>query len=224
MRAPISIVIPTLDAASTLPDCLAALMPGLERGLIRELIVSDGGSTDATVAIAKDWGANVLSGPASRGGQLRRGCAQALGDWLLILHADTVLGPEWIKAAQTHMATGQAGWFRLRFDQGGRWVARWANLRSRWFDLPYGDQGVLLPRALYETCGGYLDQPLMEDVALAWALRGKLRPIEAMATTSSERYRRDGWLKRGSRNLWILARYALGADPSALARAYRRKR
>ncbi|MEM9637743.1 MAG: glycosyltransferase, partial [Pseudomonadota bacterium] len=167
MRAPISVVIPTLNAEAHLGGCLTALMPGLEAGIIRELIVSDGGSEDATVSIAKAWGAEVVTGPPSRGGQLARGCNAAAGTWLLVLHADTQLRDGWVGPAILHLDTRQAGWFRLAFAQGGlagRLVAGWANLRSR-FGLPYGDQGLLLPRALYADAGGYPDQPLMEDVA-----------------------------------------------------------
>ena len=77
MRAPISVVIPTLNAEAPLTGCLTALMEGLEAGLIRELIISDGGSTDMTLTLAEAWGAEIVTGPASRGGQLRRGCAKA---------------------------------------------------------------------------------------------------------------------------------------------------
>ncbi|MEO0938612.1 MAG: TIGR04283 family arsenosugar biosynthesis glycosyltransferase [Pseudomonadota bacterium] len=222
MRAPISIIIPTLNAASALPGCLAALMEGLEAGLIRELIVVDGGSSDDTQAIARAWGATLLQSPPSRGGQLRAGCAAARGDWLLILHADTQLAPGWTGPVRAHLSTGQAGWFHLRFDRGGGLVAGWANLRSRLFGLPYGDQGLLLPKALYARTGGYPNQPLMEDVALARALSGQLRPIGTVATTSAARYRKAGWLRRGARNLLTLARYFAGTDPEVLARAYRR--
>ncbi|MEM5542888.1 TIGR04283 family arsenosugar biosynthesis glycosyltransferase [Sulfitobacter sp. AS92] len=226
MRAPISIVIPSLNAATALPACLAALVEGLQAGLIREVIVSDGGSEDGTATLAEGWGAEVLSGAPSRGGQLRRGCEVARGDWLLVLHADTVLAPGWTDAVQDHMAGGggAAGWFRLRFDQRGmapRLVAGWANLRSG-FGLPYGDQGLLLPRALYDEVGGYPDQPLMEDVALARALRGRLKRLSGLAITSAEKYRRQGWLRRGGRNLLTLGRYALGASPDDLAQSYRR--
>jgi len=226
MRAPISVVIPTLEAANALPACLAALVEGLQAGLIREVIISDGGSQDGTQALAEGWGAELVTGAPSRGGQLRRGCAKAQGDWLLVLHADTVLAPGWTNAAQDHMTQHgtAAGWFHLRFDQGGiaaRTVAGWANLRSR-FGLPYGDQGLLLPRKLYESVSGYPDQPLMEDVALARALRGQLRPLDAVAVTSADKYRRQGWLRRGSRNLWTLMRYLRGTSPEILAKAYRR--
>lgn len=224
MRAALSIVIPTLNASSRLPRCLAALMEGLQAGLIREVILSDGGSTDATGAIGQAWGATVVDGAPSRGGQLRRGCAAAHGDWLLVLHADTVLDPGWSDAVAAHLACSEAGWFRLAFDGGGlagRIVAGWANLRSR-LGLPYGDQGLVLPRALYETVGGYPDQPLMEDVAIARALRGRLRAIDAGAVTSAEKFRKQGWLWRGGRNLWTLARYGAGVSPERLARSYRR--
>jgi len=226
MRAPISVVIPTLEAANALPACLAALVEGLQAGLIREVIISDGGSQDGTQALAEGWGAEMVTGAPSRGGQLRRGCAKAQGDWLLVLHADTKLAPGWTNAAQDHMTqhSTAAGWFHLRFDQGGiaaRTVAGWANLRSR-FGLPYGDQGLLLPRTLYESVSGYPDQPLMEDVALARALRGQLRPLNAVAITSADKYRRQGWLRRGARNLWTLIRYLRGTSPEILAKAYRR--
>ena len=226
MRAPISVVIPSLNAAAALPACLAALVEGLQAGLIREVILSDGGSTDGTPQLAEGWGAELISGAPSRGGQLRRGCDAARGEWVLVLHADTVLAPGWTDAVQGHMArgTGAAGWFRLRFDQRGlapRLVAGWANLRSA-CGLPYGDQGLLLPRALYDAVGGYPDQPLMEDVALARALRGRLARLEGNAVTSAEKYRRQGWLRRGGRNLWTLMRYIMGASPDALAESYRR--
>lgn len=225
MRAPISVIIPTLNSELSLQDCLVALMEGLEAGLIRELIVTDGGSTDATGAIAQAWGAEVLHGAPSRGGQLRRGCAQAKAEWLLVLHADTVLQAGWSKVVHAHMIKEhRAGWFHLRFDRNGfaaNFVAGWANLRSR-FGLPYGDQGLLIPSALYAQVGGYADQPLMEDVAIAGALKGKLIALDAVAQTSANKYLSQGWLRRGSRNLWTLIRYFAGADASVLAASYRR--
>ena len=225
MRAPLTVIIPTLNAVEALPRCLEALMEGLEAGLIRELIVSDGGSDDASGATAQAWGAHVLHGPPSRGGQLRRGCAAAQSEWLLILHADTVLQPGWSRVVQSHLThSDKAGWFQLRFDQGGlaaRVVATWANLRSR-FGLPYGDQGLLISAGLYKEVGGYSDVPLMEDVALARALRGRLVGLPIEAVTSAKRYQAQGWLRQGGRNLWTLARYFAGVDVARLAEDYRR--
>jgi len=225
MRAPITVIIPTLNAADVLPDCLTALMEGLEAGIIRELIVSDGGSDDATAALAQAWGAQVLQGAPSRGGQLRRGCAQARGEWLLVLHADTRLQPGWADCMRYHIRnSSNAGWCRLRFDRGGLpalLVSGWANLRSR-FGLPYGDQGLLISKALYEKTGGFPDIPLMEDVAIVRALRGHLSGLDTVAVTSAEKYQRQGWLRRGLRNLWTLVRYSAGSDPEQLAQGYRR--
>lgn len=223
MPAPISIIIPTLNAADSLGACLLALMEGLDQGLIRELIVVDGGSHDATGAIAQAWGAEVILADPSRGGQLRAGCAAAKGAWLLVVHADTVLAKGWTGSVKAHLETRKAGWFALRFDAQGvapALVAGWANLRSR-LGLPYGDQALLLPASVYRAVGGYPDQPLMEDVALARALRGQLVGLDAIAVTSARKYRDQGWFKRGARNLWTLVRYTFGASPEALAQQYR---
>ncbi len=224
MVAPISVIIPTLNAAQAMPGCAAALYEGVQAGMIRELIVSDGGSGDDTVRIADEIGAKVLHGPPSRGGQLQRGCDAAQGTWLLVVHADTQLAPGWTEHAARHMAQGGAGYGWLRFDAGGRAVAGWANLRSRVFGLPYGDEALLLPAALYARVGGYADQPLMEDVALARALRGHVRPAGFVAVTSAEKYRQQGWLRRGARNLMTLARYFAGVSPEQLANSYNARR
>ena len=225
MPAKISIVIPTLNAEPNLASTLEALMEGLGQGLIRELIISDGGSTDATLKIAEEAGAEIVTGAPSRGGQLRRGCAQAKGEWLLVLHADTVLEAGWSEVVAEHIQTNRApAWFQLAFRARGimpAWVAGWANLRSRLFGLPYGDQGLLVWRVDYDKVGGYPDQPLMEDVAIARALP-RLTGLPVRAITSAERYQRAGWLRRGSRNLWTLMRYFAGTSPETLADSYRR--
>ncbi|WP_147124289.1 TIGR04283 family arsenosugar biosynthesis glycosyltransferase [Shimia ponticola] len=229
MRAPLSIVIPTLNSESELPATLACLMEGLADGLIREVIITDGGSTDTTATIAESAGALWIAGPAGRGGQLRRGAEAAQGEWLLFLHADTHLSPGWAEAARgaidTPLASRSAGYFRLRFRAKGFWpafVAAWANLRSRVFKLPYGDQGLLIARPDYDAAGGYDDIPLMEDVALARRLP-RVAELDAEAATSAERYAQSGWVRRGARNIWTLTRYFMGADPKRLAQAYRRR-
>lgn len=228
MRAPLSIVIPTLNAGEALPGCLVALMEGVESGLIRDLVISDGGSTDQTREIAEDAGAELVAGAASRGEQLRRGAQAAMGAWLLFLHADTQLQPGWSDAVREHIENheGQAGWFGLAFDRGGmaaRLVAGWANLRARVFGLPFGDQGLLMARTLYEAVGGYEGIALMEDVAIARALgRKRMRRLSAIARTSARRYAREGWLRRGGRNLWIQLRFFAGASPERLSQRYRR--
>ncbi len=224
MPAPISVIIPTLNAAATISPTLAALAEGLDAGLIGELIIVDGGSEDAIETIADDIGARFEATAPSRGGQLSAGAALATRPWLLFVHADTVLGNGWLEAVQAQLATPEkAGYFRLRFDATGlapRLVAGWANLRSRRFGLPYGDQALLISATLYAEVGGHPDQPLMEDVALARALKSKLTPLNADALTSAAKYQGQ-WLRRGRRNLGLLLRYFLGASPETLSRRYR---
>lgn len=227
MRAPLSIVIPTLNAEAELPDCLAALIEGLGTGLVREVLVTDGGSGDGTLTIARAAGAEVIRGPRGRGGQLRRGVAAARGAWVMILHADTRLSDGWSGAVLAHIGKGdgRAGYFRLGFRSGGRpgrIVAGWANLRARVFGLPYGDQGLVVSRAAYEAVGGFRDIALMEDVAIVRALKGRLTQLDARAMTSAVRYRRQGWVRRGARNWALMIRFLAGADPNRLARAYGR--
>ena len=225
MRAPISIVIPTLDAAGQLPATLASLSEGLDAGLVRELVISDGGSCDDTLGIAARAGAVTIAGAPGRGGQLRRGAEAAGGAWLLFLHADTRLKAGWAEAVARHVAREErAAWFRLAFRAAGwrpRLVAGWANLRAG-AGLPYGDQGLLIPRGLYREVGGFPDIALMEDVAMARRLRGRLKGLDAVACTDAGRYERNGWMRQGAGNLWRLMRYLLGADPARLAAGYER--
>lgn len=226
MPAEISVIVPVLNAEADLPRCLEALMEGLPAGLIREVIVSDGGSTDHSRAIADAAGAVIVTGPASRGGQLRRAAARARGRWLLVIHADTMLEPGWAVAVADHVARADTpACFRLAFrahGPGPALVAGWANLRTALFALPYGDQGLLVRAVDYAAAGGYPDQPLMEDVALVRALGRPIAILPVRAMTGAERYLRDGWIKRGARNLWTLARYLAGADPARLADRYRK--
>ncbi|WP_412553531.1 TIGR04283 family arsenosugar biosynthesis glycosyltransferase [Shimia sp. MIT1388] len=228
MRAPVSVVVPTVNEEAGLPACLGALFEGVSAGVIRELVVADGGSSDGTLEIAEEAGAEVVRCAASRGGQLLAGAANTQGEWLLFVHADTVLSEGWSAAVEAHLAQADvAGYFALGFAKGGlagRLVAGWANLRSRMFGLPYGDQGLLISRQLYEALGGFADIPLMEDVAMARQLgRARLAPLDAQAITSPRKYQTQGWLRRGGRNLWTLLRYLGGVSPETLAAAYRRQ-
>lgn len=226
MVAPVSIVIPTLNAAAGIAPTLACLVEGVSMGLVRELIIVDGGSDDGISQIAEDVGAIFLTCEAGRGRQLAMGAEHASASWVLFLHADTVLNVDWSLAVATHVNNQtDAGYGRLAFDDAGlvaKIVSGGANLRSRILGLPYGDQGLLVSRRMYKSVGGFRDIPLMEDVAMASALRSKLRQLDVTATTSTARYQRDGWAKRIFKNLTLLARFKMGVDPAKLARAYRK--
>ncbi|MBV9523450.1 MAG: TIGR04283 family arsenosugar biosynthesis glycosyltransferase [Alphaproteobacteria bacterium] len=225
---PLSIIIPALDAAATLPGCLASLDEGGRRGMIGEVIVVDGGSRDGTPGLAHTLGARVLCTPAGRGAQLAAGAAAAVGGWLLFLHADTRLAPDWSASVAAFIDEPghreRAGYFRLRFDDGGpaaRRLERAVAFRSRQLALPYGDQGLLLSRAFYDALGGFRPLPLMEDVELVRRIgRSRLARLDATATTSAARYRRAGYALRVGRNLTCLALYFLGVPPRLIAKLY----
>lgn len=227
----ISVVIPTLDAERRLVATLAALVPAVVEGVVRQVIVVDGGSSDATVAIAEASGAEVLHCRPGRGSQLRTGAKAARGEWLLFLHADTVLASDWDREASAFMAAVDSGRrplaaaaFRFVLDDFGprpRLLEALVALRCALLRLPYGDQALLVPRRLYEAVGGYRPLPVMEDVDLVRRLgRRRITILRSAAVTSAERYKRDGYLRRALRNLSCLSLYFLRVSPRALARLY----
>lgn len=213
-----------MNAGTTLAATLAALQGELSIAIA----VCDGGSTDDTVAIARQAGATVVTAPAGRGGQLAAGANVGDASWILFLHADTVLAPGWANTVRAFTSRrtniGKAGYFRLRFDSAdprARRVEQLAAWRSRRLGLPYGDQGLLIARALYEYLGGFQPLPLMEDVALVRRVgRKNLVPLDAEAVTSAARYERDGWRMRPLRNLSCLALYFTGVPLRVIQRLY----
>lgn len=227
MPAPLSILIPTLDAADDLPACLNALMPGLETGLIRDVVLADGGSRDATRQIGDDAGCTVIDAPRGRARQMNAAAETARGTWYLFLHADTVLSLDWAERVLEHMAAhpSQAAVFTLAFRSDApeaRWLAARANRRTRWLALPYGDQGLLISASLFQAMGGFENVDLMEDVIMARRLgRQRLRLLSAVARTSAAKYERDGWRRRAYGNAWRLVRFLAGTRPDVLARTYR---
>lgn len=228
----ISVVIPTFNSADTLVATLNSLIPATVSGSIREVIVADGGSDDLTRAIAEDAGAIwVACGHASRGAQLRAGADAARSAWLLFLHADTELEPGWDLEARALIQDGErdrsktkAGVFTFQLDDQGavpRIVENVVSLRTRFLKLPYGDQGLLISRELYDSVGGYKPLALMEDVDLVRRVGGRrLQAFKSKAKTSAARYRRHGYLRRIARNQTCLALYYMNVSPAKLAKVY----
>ena len=216
----LSVVVPTRNAEAHLPAFLERMKAA------DEIVLVDGGSTDRTVALAEAAGIRLVFAPKGRGTQLAAGGEAAAGDWLLFLHADSLPAPGWRAAVSDHRraAPDKAACFRLRISDRAwqaRWVERAVAARVKWLGLPYGDQGLLVPRRLYETVGGYRPLPLMEDVDLVRRIgRARLASLDADVWTSAERWRRDGWATRSARNLLCLGLYGLGVPPARIARIY----
>lgn len=159
--------------------------------------------------------------PPGRGKQLNRSAAQAEGDWLWFLHADSRLHFSTLDAvlAFTRLDKPALGYCDLRFLNDGPWLthlnALGANLRSRWFGLPYGDQGLCLPKAWFERLGGFVED-LERGEDLNFVVRARkaglpIRPIETSLYTSARRYREAGWLRTTWRHqvaAWRLVRDA----------------
>jgi len=224
-RFSLSVVIPTLNASATLPETLAALH---RAAIVGEVVVADGSSADETVALARSAGAKVVAAARGRGSQLAAGAAAATGSWLLFLHADCRLEPGWESAVGGFLtapeAENRAGYFDLALDDpaaAARRLERLVAWRCRVLALPYGDQGLLIARTLYDTVGGFAALPLMEDVDLVRRLgRRHLGPIGARLFASARRYRRDGYLRRPLRNLLCLLLYFAGVPPARIVRLY----
>jgi rSAM/selenodomain-associated transferase 2 len=226
MESRLSIVIPALNAADRIGPCLRGTT---ERdGLVADRIVVDGGSSDETVAVARREAARVVTAPRGRGRQLAAGAAAAGGDWLLFLHADTVLSSGWNAAAAGFMRDPgnrrRAAAFRFALDDpdpAARRLERLVAWRCRAFGLPYGDQGLLIARALYDSVGGFRPLPLYEDVDMVRRIgRRQMTILPVSAVTSAERYRRAGYIRRPARNLFCLGLYFAGVSPRLLARLY----
>jgi rSAM/selenodomain-associated transferase 2 len=227
MSARIGAVIPTLNAAATLERAIGSV----SGDPVAEIVVADGGSTDGTAELAERLGASVVRTGRGRGRQMKAG-AEALGepDWLLFLHADTALSPSWRAEAANFIAmpgnARRAAAFRLRFDSDAPEARRWERRvawRCRTFGLPYGDQGLLISRGLYDRLGGFRPLPLMEDVDMVRRIgRRRLHVFDAAATTSAAKFERDGWTARSALNLTCLALYFLGVPPRIIARLYGR--
>ncbi len=223
----LSVVIPALNEAAELPEALRRVRQVPE---VTEVIISDGGSTDATDTIARQTGARFLTGPLGRGGQLRRGAQLATGDVLVFVHADTWL-PENAGAAIANALanpTVVGGAFRKAF-RDPHWLMAGSEfrcrLRMRCLQFAYADQAIFVRREVLERIGGVPDVPLMEEHLLCRALRrdGRLALADATVTTSARRFRERGVLRTYWRMFTVNLRWHLGASPEELARLYARR-
>jgi uncharacterized protein len=226
-RARISVIVPTLNEQ----EHICATLSHVHLAAGDELIVVDGGSTDATVALARQFTSLVLCSPAGRARQMNGAARLARGDILLFLHADTLLPRHGLDAVRTTMQRSHivGGAFRLAFTPSTpalRVIAWGTNLRTRLARLPYGDQALFVRRDLFETLGGYADVPFLEDVKLVQALRrrGQLAFLPQTVYTSARRWRQEGVLYTTIRNNVLMLLYVCGVAPATLQRWYQNRR
>lgn len=220
----VGIVIPTLNEEEHLGGILEDLA-GLD--VPRDVAVVDGGSADATLAVAARFGVRIVRAPRGRASQMNAGANVVTGEWLCFLHADvrmpaparqalreTVVRSEVEAAVWKFAVEGRGAWMRL--------VEAGALLRDRLGGLPYGDQGFLIRRSLFDAVGGFPCLPIMEDVALARVVRrrARLARLPAALVASGRRWRREGRYWTWVRNAVLVTAYLAGAPPDRLARWY----
>ncbi len=227
MTVLISIIIPTLNEE----DVLGKTLHRLQQRKDCEVIVVDGGSSDATLQLAQDAGCTTISSNTGRARQMNLGAATATGEVLLFLHADTLLPHNFLELIleavnRPHFA---AGAFSLAIDSPAKSlavIARLANLRSRLLHLPYGDQALFTHRTMFTTVGGFPEMEIMEDFVFIKKMKqqGKIIILPECATTSARRWQNMGLIQTTLINQLIVCGYGLGVSPVLLAKWYRRMR
>jgi rSAM/selenodomain-associated transferase 2 len=225
--ARISIIIPTLNEAGYIKEAIATTQPGINI----EVIVVDGGSDDDTVAIAQSLNVKVISSSPGRAAQMNAGAIAASGEILLFLHADTRLPTgfdDMVRTALQQPGTA-AGAFNLRIDASLlslRWVEWGINVRSHFYQMPYGDQAIFLTKAVFQQIGGFPELPIMEDFELMRRLKriGQIVIIATPVVTSARRWLQKGVFKTTLLNQIVIIAYLLGVSPKRIRRWYRREK
>lgn len=230
--ARISIVIPALNEAVGIEGVIASTRPSQNI----EVIVVDGGSSDNTLLLVQNLGVKVISSPAGRAHQMNLGAQVATGDILLFLHGDTCLPPGFdalVRAAlspdsQSTHKTPIAGAFLLKIDANSmnlRWVEWGVAWRSRFLQMPYGDQALFLKADTFHQIGGFSTLPIMEDFELVQRLKrmGKIAIVSVPVVTSARRWLQRGVLATTVINQMVILGYFLGIDRECLRQFYRRR-
>jgi len=219
---PLSVIVPARNEAGTITDTLARL----REPEVLEVLVVDGGSDDATVDLARPLADRVIEAPEGRARQMNAGAEVARGELLFFLHADTK-PPEGFASAIVHACRyAIGGRFDVELDAPGlayRVIETAINVRSRWSGVFTGDQGLFVRRDVFESLGRYPDQPLLEDLALARAMkrRGPTAALRLRVRTSARRWQRHGVVRTVLLMWWIRSLAAAGVEPAKLAELYR---
>ncbi|MEM7179919.1 MAG: TIGR04283 family arsenosugar biosynthesis glycosyltransferase [Spirochaetota bacterium] len=224
-----SVVIPVWKESKQIKNCLLYLEK-ISKDIAIEVIIVDGESEQTTLTALSDKEEFIfpiykLPSAPGRGKQMNLGGKQAQGKWLVFLHADTRL-PRDAFASILSLNSIDWGAFRLKIDSDKlsfRWIENMANLRSKYFQLPYGDQAFFCLRSVFLQIGMFQEYPLMEDVEFArrvkkQKLKFQLQP--SVVKTSARRWQKDGIWRGTSRNIVLLLLYFLGVSPYTLKKYY----
>lgn len=219
----ISVVIPALNEEK----CIARTIKSASNPEA-EIIVVDGGGTDRTAIIAAEEGAIVIHGPKGRAVQQNLGAGRARGKYLLFLHADTILPKDYMNQVFDAMMPPDTACAAFRFKTDFRHplmivIEGLVNFRSRFFKVPYGDQGLVVRKDDFESLGGFPEIPLAEDLAFIRAASkiGRIRTMPAHAVTSARRHRSLGILRTTVINQAVLLGRTLGTPDRVLASIYK---
>jgi rSAM/selenodomain-associated transferase 2/rSAM/selenodomain-associated transferase 1 len=220
----LSIVIPVLNDAEPLQWLLTSIPPD---PLVDILVVNGGEPDDWLTAICQRPDVRLLTSAPGRGRQMNMGASAAAGRWIVFLHADTRLPPQWSDEIRRASADPDVvgGSFRFRLDSSAwqaRLIERAVERRVRWLDLAYGDQALFVRRDVFDAMGGYREWPLMEDVEFVRRLRqaGKLYHSPQPVLTSARRWERDGWWRRSAKNVMLQVLFFAGVAPERLTNWY----
>lgn len=223
----ISIIIPTLNEANNIKQAITSTQPSTNV----EIIVVDAGSNDGTQAIAQALGVTVISAVPGRAIQMNTGAAIASGEILLFLHADTRLPPGFDQMIRTALQQPQtiAGAFTLRIDAphwGLRLVEWGVKMRSRFWQLPYGDQAIFLTKEIFDKIGKFPELPIMEDFELITKLNrlNKITLINVPVITSPRRWLKKGIFQTTLINQIVIIAYLIGISPVKIRQWYRQEK
>jgi rSAM/selenodomain-associated transferase 2 len=226
-REIISIIIPTLNEESVLTSAIKAVQGG--EGI--EIIVVDGGSSDRTLEIAHCMKVKVVRSNAGRARQMNAGARESCGSILFFLHADTELPEGYDSCIRRilHDSSITIGAFRLAIDTPGiffRIIEYGANLRSKYLNLPYGDQGLFMRRQDFNRAGWFPEIALMEDFSLIRQMKklGRVVLAPLVVKTSARRWRNLGIFHTTILNQLIVLAFVMGVSPLRLAGWYRRNK
>jgi rSAM/selenodomain-associated transferase 2 len=223
-----SFIIPVYREQELINPCLSHLET-LQRTDEIEVLVVDGdnGSTISRMDKERPFTLKAIKSPMGRGVQQNRGVQSSVGIFLIFLHVDTQIPGNACSLIENVLAHYHAGAFSLGIDTTCLFLKisqRFANIRSRFSRIPYGDQVIFIRRGTFVDLGGFQEIPLMEDVALMLQLRKRQFPVQILreqCLTSGRRWQKEGAVKGTLRNWALYTLYRLGATPERLIRWYR---